>query len=287
LTREQVRAITTLHERFGRNLEHSIGAYLRVLFETSVVSVEQLTYGEFLGRLPDVTYSCSLNVAPMNATAVLQLDLQLAFPLIDILLGGQGQPVTELREATEIEEEVLEGVVRLIAKGLDTEWSDTGMNIAFEERRLAASLQRLFPPVEKTLVISFEARIPNTRGALHLAFPAVVANTLMRKLARDAGPRVKTASQSGEHVKQVLLDCDFRLALRTPLLEVPFRQVLELAEGAVLPLPYALEEPLIIAVGEQEVFHAHPVRTARRRGAQLGARVAQPNESGRNEGNVG
>lgn len=282
LSKEQVRAITSLHERFGRNLEHSMGAYLRVLFETSVVSVEQLTYGEFLGRLPDVTYSCSLNVAPMNATAVLQLDLQLAFPLIDILLGGQGQPVAELREATEIEEEVLEGVVRLIAKGLDTEWSENGINIAFAERRLAASLQRLFPAVEKTLVISFEARIPNTRGALHLAFPAVVANTLMRKLARDSGPRTTTASHSEQPLKQLLLDCDFMVALRTPSLDVPFQQILEFEVGSVLPLPYSLEEPLILAVGEQEVFLAHPVRTARRRGAQLAGRICVPGAPERN-----
>jgi flagellar motor switch protein FliM len=273
LTKEQVRSITSLHERFGRNLEHSMGAYLRVLFETSVVSVEQLTYGEFLGRLPDVTYSCSLNVAPMNATAVLQLDLQLAFPLIDILLGGQGHPVTEVREATEIEEEVLEGVVRLIAKGLDAEWSETGMNIAFEERRLAASLQRLFSPGEKTLVISFEARIPQTRGALHLAFPAVVANALMRKLTRDAGPRAKKVSTSESQLKQLLLECVFTLALRTPELQVPFRQILNFEPGSVLPLPYALEEPLILAVGEQEIFQALPVRTLRRRGAQLASRM--------------
>jgi len=278
LTREQVRSITALHERVGRDLEHSMGAYLRVLFETRVVSVEQLTYSEFLGRLPDVTYSCSMNVAPMNATAVLQLDLQLAFPLIDILLGGQGQPVKELREATEIEEEVLEGVVRLIAKGLDTAWSDTGMKIEFEERRLAASLQRLFPPGEKTLVISFEATIPQTRGALHLAFPAVVANTLMRKLTRDNGPRAKTATQSQAQLKQLLLDCEFTVTLRTPALQVPFADVLRVVPDTVLPLPYGLEEPLIVAVGEQEVFQARPVRTARRRGAQLATRLCLPGE---------
>jgi flagellar motor switch protein FliM len=273
LSKEQVRSITTLHERFGRNLEHSMGAYLRVLFETSVVSVEQLTYGEFLGRLPDVTYSCSLNVTPMNATAVLQLDLQLAFPLIDILLGGQGSPVAELREVTEIEEEVLEGVVRLIAKGLDTEWAETGMNIAFEERRLAASLQRLFTAGEKTLVVSFEARIPQTRGALHLAFPAVVANALMRKLIRDAGPRAKSVSHSEAQLKRLLLECEFTLALRTPQLQVPFREILKFEPGSVLSLPYALEEPLIVAAGDQEIFEARPVRTLRRRGAQLGGRV--------------
>ena len=273
LSKEQVRSITSLHERFGRNLEHSMGAYLRVLFETSVVSVEQLTYGEFLGRLPDVTYSCSLNVAPMNATAILQLDLQLAFPLIDILLGGQGYPVTELREATEIEEEVLEGVVRLIAKGVDAEWAETGMNIAFEERRLEASLQRLFTQSEKTLVISFEGRIPQTRGAMHLAFPAVVANALLRKLTRDAGPRAKTASNSAAQLKELLLDCEFTLALRTPQLQVPFREILKFEPGSVLALPYALEEPLIVAAGDQEMFQARPVRTMRRRGAQLGGKM--------------
>jgi flagellar motor switch protein FliM len=269
LTREQVKSITSLHERVGRNLEHSMGAYLRVLFETSVVSVEQLTYGEFLGRVPDVTYSCSLNVAPMCATAVLQLDLQLAFPLIDILLGGQGRPVTELREATEIEEQVLEGIVRLIAKELDAEWAETGMKIAFEERRLAGSLQRLFTPGEKTLVISFEARIPETRGCIHLAFPAVVANTLMRTLARESAPKAKSVSHSEVQLRQLLLECEFVLALRTPVLRVPFREVLSLEPDSVLRLPYAVSEPLIVAVGDQEIFQARAVRTTRWRGAQL------------------
>src|SRR5438105_8479290 len=42
--REQMKAINLLHEGFARNLTNSVGAYLRVAFDCSVVSVEQLTY---------------------------------------------------------------------------------------------------------------------------------------------------------------------------------------------------------------------------------------------------
>jgi flagellar motor switch protein FliM len=54
ISRDQLRSISTLHETFARNLTHSLGAYLRVVFQTNLVSVEQLTFREFLARVPDV-----------------------------------------------------------------------------------------------------------------------------------------------------------------------------------------------------------------------------------------
>ena len=71
LGREQVRAITMLHESCARNLTHSLGAYLRVLFECNLVSVEQLTYREFLGRVPEVAYLASFELKPLNVMAAM------------------------------------------------------------------------------------------------------------------------------------------------------------------------------------------------------------------------
>lgn len=269
LTKEQVRCITTLHEGAGKGLSHSLGAYLRVVFEADVASVEQLTYAEFLGRLPDVTYLCSLKVAPMNALAVLQLDLQMAFPLIDILLGGQGQPVAEVREATEIEEELLEGIVGLISRQLDKAWSALGINIGFDERLLPASVQRLFPSVEKTLVVSFELRMAQVRGVLNLAFPAVVSNTLLRKLFREIPTSASTVPRQEISLRELLLDCDFTLSLHTPPMTVEFRNLAQLAPGCILPLPYPIEEHLLVGIGGEGLFAARPVKTLRKRGAQL------------------
>ena len=273
LTKDQLRMVTSLHDAVSRNLTHSLGAYLRVGFEANVVSVEQLTYAEFLGRLPDVSYLCSLNVSPVSAVAVAQLDLQLGFPIIDLLLGGQGQPVGEVREATEIEEELLAGIMKNVTRELSAGWANAGLEMAFDERQLPASAQRLMRPSEKTLVISFEFQIPQVRGMMNVAFPAVVAGTLLRKLASENGPRAKTHAQRDPRLRELLLDCEFPLRLEICGVPVKLRQLLSLAPGSVLSFDHAVGDAVVASLASVTWFRAQPVRTARQRGAQLQSRV--------------
>src|ERR1039457_6637438 len=51
LGKEHVRAVSMLHDSFARNLTYNLGAYLRGVFEVNLVSVEQLSYAEFLQRI--------------------------------------------------------------------------------------------------------------------------------------------------------------------------------------------------------------------------------------------
>ncbi len=82
--RDQLQAINSLHEGFARNLTHSLGAYLRVAFSAALVSAEHLTYREFLQRVPEITYLASCRLDPTGVNAALQLDLKVAFPIIDL-----------------------------------------------------------------------------------------------------------------------------------------------------------------------------------------------------------
>src|SRR5208337_5575564 len=63
--------------------------FLRIVFDCSLVSAEHLTYREFLQRVPETTYLASCDLAPAGAVAVLQLDLAIAFPILDVMLGGE------------------------------------------------------------------------------------------------------------------------------------------------------------------------------------------------------
>jgi len=175
--REQLRAISLLHEAFARNLTHALAAYLRIVFEAALVSAEHLTYREYLQRLPEVTYMCSAKLVPMEVAALLQLDLAVAFPLIDLLLGGEGRGAVEPREVTEIEEQILESIVQIICRELGVAWQALGLEFRFERRQAPAQAQRLMPPEEKTLTLSFEITMPETRGTLNLAVPASCRST--------------------------------------------------------------------------------------------------------------
>ena len=67
---------------------------------------------EFLLRIPEISYVASVRLEPLGALSVLQLDLALAPPIIDLLLGGDGKD-GPLRELTDIEESILGSVVEI------------------------------------------------------------------------------------------------------------------------------------------------------------------------------
>jgi flagellar motor switch protein FliM len=49
--KEQMRALQTLHEGFGRNFGAALSALLRSIVEVKLTSVDQLTYSEFVFSL--------------------------------------------------------------------------------------------------------------------------------------------------------------------------------------------------------------------------------------------
>jgi DNA-binding response OmpR family regulator len=148
------------------NLVDVYVAYLRVVFEAALVSAEHLTYRDYLHRLPEVTYMCSCKLVPMDVTALMQLDLSIAFPLIDLLLGGEGKGTLEPREVTEIEEQILESVVQIICREMGVAWQALGLEFHFDRRQQPANALRLMPPDDKTLAPELQHQYAgNSRNA--------------------------------------------------------------------------------------------------------------------------
>jgi flagellar motor switch protein FliM len=268
--REPLRAITQLHEVFARNLTHSLGAYLRVVFDVNLVSVEQLGYNEFLARLPEQTYLATTQLQPVNATSALQLDLTLAFPIIDLLLGGFGTPESELRDITDIEEQILEGVVRVMCRELESAWQPVGISCSFEQRQQPAQMQRLMPPNEKTLSLSFEIRMPESRGMLNLVCPSSVSNILLRKLAHNwAYRRPKGLSECSPELLARILDCNFNTELSLAPQYLDARRVVNLSPGESLALSQPVDQPALLMVANQPCFNAEIVRRGSRRAGHI------------------
>jgi flagellar motor switch protein FliM len=279
LTGDQVRSLNGLHEGFARSLTQSLGAYLRVPFEVNLVSVEQLTYGEFLERVPEVTYMMSLRVLPMNAAAAMQIDHALVFPLVDILLGGTGQSEALTREVSEIEEQIMHEVARIISGELQNIWAPLAFRVELETREPPAQMQRFLAPTEKSLCLNFEIKLAATQGTMNLVFPVAVSSALLRKLSKDWSYSRSPAQQhSATSLRIKMLDCVFPIELGLPKLTFPVRDVLEVTLGETCNLGLPVTTPASLLIAGREVFEAHPARHGRRRAAQLGSRIVHSEE---------
>jgi flagellar motor switch protein FliM len=245
-------------------------AYLRIGFDCSLVSAEHLTYREFLQRIPEKTYLASIDLLPVGAIAVLQLDLAIAFPIIDVLLGGEGKSSDSARDVTEIEEQVLEGIIRLMCRELQTSWQAISLEFNFEQCQQISQAQRLMPPEEKTLCLSFEIKMSETRGTLNLAIPAVVSNALLRKISADFSyQRPRSPIEARFQIQKKLLDCFFLVELSIPGLQVPLENLNDLVPGALLPFSIEASTPAVMMVEDVPLCSAAPVRVNARRAARV------------------
>ena len=161
ISTDQLRAISMLNDLFARNLTHNLAAWLRTRFQVNLVSAEQIQFNEFLLRIPEISYVASVRLEPLGALSVLQLDLALAPPIIDLLLGGEGKE-GPLRELTDIEESILGSVVEIICRELTAAWQPVGLSFNFERRQMQTQVARIMSVTEKTLCLSFEIRMPHS-----------------------------------------------------------------------------------------------------------------------------
>jgi len=276
INKDQVRSIGSLHEGFARNLGHSLGAYLRVVFDVNLVSVEQLPYADFLQRLPETTYTASISLQPLAAIGALQIDLALAFPTIDLLLGGQGKTQPHPREVTEIEDQILESVGNVVCRELQATWQPLlDLELRFDQRLARAAMQRLLPPDERILSLSFEVQMPGVRGTLNLVFSGGVSSALLKKLSQQWSHRKYRGPTLGDSAaRERMLGCVFPVELRLDGVAVRGRELLELEPNRVLVLRQRIEEPARLLIAGERAFLAHPVR----RGSLRAARILQPLE---------
>lgn len=267
---DQLRAINQLHENFARSLTTAIGGYLRIVFDVSLVSAEHLTFREFLDRLPEKTYLASCELTPVGATGVLQLDFAIAFPIIDVMLGGEGKISDMNRDITEIEEQVLEGIIRIMCRELQTAWQAIELGFNFGARQQLLQTQRLMPPDEKNLCLSFEIKMAETRGTLNLAIPAVVSNALLRKISADFSyQRRRSPAGARQQIQKKLLDCFFPVELSMSDLRVPVQSLTELVPGSILAFAKSAATPAVMTVDNVRLCSAAPVSVNGRRGARV------------------
>lgn len=281
IAKSQVRAIRLLHDTFVRNLVSSLAAYLRSYLTVNLVSVEQLSYAEFLDGLPSPTCIVSLGLTPYDGNAVLELNPSLVFPILEMLLGGTGKASASIqRDITEIEQKLLDGLFRIILQDLREAWKGvTEVDFSIESMETEPQLLHVLPPNEAVVAIAVEVRIGETVGMMNIAMPSIVIKMMRQKFDQQWSVR-KTHASEAEQVRILRLLREGCLTvearLEGPTLSV--KDLLRLGEGHLLTFDYPVERSVDLLVNGAHKFTGHVVGTGRKRACLVESIRPVPNQ---------
>ncbi len=272
IPKSQVRAIHLLHDTFVRNLVSSLSAYLRSYLTVNLVSVEQLSYAEFLDGLPSPTCIVSLGLSPYDGNGVLELNPSLVFPILEMLLGGTGKGSGNIqRDITEIEQKLLDGLFRIILHDLREAWKGvTDVDFTIESMETEPQLLHLLAPNEAVVSIGVEVRIGESVGMMNIAMPSIVIKMMRQKFDQQWSVR-KSHANAAEQVRVLRMLREGSLALEARL-EGPtltIEDLLRLSEGQLLKFDYPVERPVELLVNGTHKYRAQMVCTGRKRACQV------------------
>jgi flagellar motor switch protein FliM len=255
VSKEQLRALHFIHDRFAVNVSTSLSAFLRAVTEVSITSVEQFAYSEFLMSLPDPTAFYAIQLPPIDTMGALELNPSIAFTMIDRMLGGSGQSLGPDRALTEIEQNVLDSVVKLVLDHLTETWkSIVEVHFRIHARETRPQMLQVTSANEIVILLGFDVRIGESRGMLSICIPAASIESMEDKVAQGWHRQPRQPTETEQRYLRVNLG---RVPLPvTALLETRLvaRELLELTPGDVLTLGRSATEPVDVHVGRVRRF---------------------------------
>jgi len=268
IPKSQVRAIHLLHDNFVRSLVSSLSAYLRSYLTVNLVSVEQLSYAEFLEGLPSPTCMVSLGLRPYDGNGVLELNPSLVFPILEMLLGGTGKSSGSIqREITEIEQKLLDGLFRIILNDLAEAWKAvTAIDFSIESMETEPQLLHLLAPNEAVVTIAVEIRFGEVVGMMNIAMPSIVIKMMRQKFDQQWSVRKTHASEEEQQrVLRLLRGAELELEARLEGSSLTVRDLVSLTEGHLLTFDFQAEAPVALYVNGEHKYDGQVVTTGKKR----------------------
>ena len=261
--KEQMRALQTLHEGFGRNFGAALSALLRSIIEVKLTSVDQLTYSEFVFSLENPTCFNLLKAEPLEGNLILDINPSILYPIIDRLLGGgrEAGPLAR-RPLTEIELRLVSRITGLFLEELHHAWENV-LELTLEVVQVESNPQlvQIVPPNEVVVLISFELTIGDIRGMMNLCIPFNSIERIGGKLSANSWSAYGRRQATPESIEQIsktvytsLVDVNARLAQT----RINTGDLIGLRVGDIITTQKDVKSPLIISIEGIPKFRAHP-----------------------------
>ncbi|MCC9657529.1 flagellar motor switch protein FliM [Rhodopirellula halodulae] len=259
--KDQMRAMHSLHESIARNFGASISGLLRTMIEVKLLSVDQLTYSEFVFSLDNPSCFNVIKPLPLEGHWVLDIAPGLAYAIIDRMLGGDPVPGETIRRPlTEIETRLMCRVVDLFLEQIVPAWENViHLEPTIHTTESNPQLAQIVPPNEVAILVGFEVLLGKNRGMMNLCIPFNSIEKYNAKLSRNGwvgygktNPTKQTRRRIADSIDAAPVDVVVTLARS----KIRTSDLLELAVGDIITTEQEASAPLELSVQDVPKFAA-------------------------------
>lgn len=282
-SKDQIRSLTRIHENFARLLTTFFSAQLRTYVQITVASVDQIPFEEFVRSIPNMTLINVFEVPPLDGNILMEINPNIAYSMLDRLMGGTGASHSNVDNLTEIETKIMTNLFERSFDNLREAWENiVEIDPMLVELEVNPQFLQMISPNETVVVISFNTIIGETTGMINICLPHVVLEPIVPNLSVRYWMQSNTKEMSPEQMKALetrVKQSELPVVAELGGTSISIEDFLMMNIGDVLEINQKIDEPLLVKVGNIPKFTAQPGKMNKK----LAVQILEPLKGGDDE----
>lgn len=261
-SKEHLRTLEIIFEHYGRLVSTNLPAYLRNNVQVAVVSSETVTFSEFTNALSNPVVLGIINFSPLNGTIIIDMATNLAYAILDRMLGGMGVPLEKNREFSEIELSIIQKVMVMLTQLLREPWKNV-VDISPVLNRVETNSQfaQVIAPSDMIAIVTLSLKIGDVEGMINICLPFFTLEDVMDKLNTKfwfSSMQEKHDENYEEYIESMIRKVDVPIKAVLGRSTISVGDFMNLQVGDCIRLDSKVENDMNIYVGNIRKFTALP-----------------------------
>jgi flagellar motor switch protein FliM len=254
-SKKVLQTMSMLHETFARHGAFVLASRFKIPCHIYVASVDQVTYEDFMGSIlaPTALAVIDLN-GPMMNQAVMEINSDVFFVLIDRAFGGNKGYIKQQRELTRLEWIVMTDVINRLLGSMREGWAQIADLRPKINHTYTNPSYINIAPAEAMVSITLEAKIGDVEGMINIAYPYRCLNGVMPKLTAAVLPGSKNLPLKNYQLTPH--DIPVELVAEVFRRDYPVKDILKWKnEEILLPLRPRAPNTCYLRIGAQRIWY--------------------------------
>ncbi|MBS4177113.1 flagellar motor switch protein FliM [Lederbergia citrea] len=272
-SKDQIRSLTRIYDNFARLLTTYFSAQLRTYINIIVASADQIPYEEYIRSVPKMTILNVIDVQPLDGRMIMEIHPNIAYAMIDRILGGKGTSYNKIENLTEIEMRLMTNLFERTLEFLQDAWSGIAeIDPVLSELEINPQFLQGVSPNETVVVISMNASVGETSGMINICIPHVLLEPIIPKLSAQYWMETSRKHRKPDEVEllqQKIKEAKVQLTAQLGSSKLTIEDFLSLDYGDVIELDTRIDEPLVLKIGEIPKFTGQPGKLNKKLAVQI------------------
>lgn len=182
-SKEHLRTLEIIFEHYGRLISTNLPVFLRKNIQVMVSSAETVTFSEFTNSLANPVVLGIVNFAPLNGMIIMDLAINLAYAMLDRMLGGYGEPLEKSRDFSEIELVIIQKILVTMVQLLREPWKNVlEINPVLNRVETNPQFAQVIAPNDMIAIVTLNLKIGDVEGYMNVCLPFITLEDVMDKL---------------------------------------------------------------------------------------------------------